>query len=139
MDFDVVLPEYDRAVAEHPHLREKFSEGREPAIIPAEVELVTEVEPPAPAIEEWTSTEAELCKIVEAGGGVFIGLQERVGGKPSVVQFNDPEGKTKSTISIDPEEGEVTPKNVRRLLEERRRTVPAEEEKPGLAYVTLRK
>ena len=134
MDFDIVLPEYDKAVAEHSHLREKFSEGREPAIIPAEVELVTEVKPPAPAMEKRAPTEADLRKTVEAGGGAFIGLQERVGGKPSVVQFNDSEAKTKSTISVDPEVEEVTPKNVRRLLEERRRTVPAEEEKPGLAY-----
>jgi len=126
MDSEVALPEYNKDAAQYLDLREKPSEAREPMIVRTKVERAREGKLPAP-MEEWASTEADLRQTVETGGGVFVGLQERVGGKPFVVQFNDPEARTKSTISIDPEVEEVTPENVRRRIEEKRRTVPAEE------------
>ena len=132
MDSEDVLPAYGKAVAEVPDLRKKPSEGRGPTIARAEEpERMREVGSPAPAMGERTPAEAGLRRIVEAGGGVFIGVQERVGGKPSLVQVNDPEAKTKSTISIDPEVEEVTAETVRRRIEEKRRAVPAKEKKPG--------
>lgn len=58
-------------------------------------------------------------KIVEEGGGEFVGMQDRtVLSKPPLVLFLDPQ--TKTTLLVDPLQMEVTPETVRQRIQQSR-------------------
>jgi hypothetical protein len=47
----------------------------------------------------WTLSEAEMCSIVEAGGGRYVGLMNEIPGKvESIVLFTSPQ--TRSTLAL---------------------------------------
>lgn len=70
------------------------------------------------------SDEANLQRVVEEGGGDYLGIQEGIGPVQATVLFNDAAGLTESTMSL--RVSDLSVERVRQRIQQKREEVPAE-------------